>query len=48
MDFLKTMSIAASGLRAQAGRIPPEHDKAIAEVIGYVMKLRRSAYATAS
>ena len=28
--------------------IPPEHYKAVAEVIGYVMKLRRSAHATAS
>lgn len=27
--------------------IPPEHYKAVAEVIGYVMKLRRSVYASA-
>ena len=80
MDFLKTMAIAASGLRAQAGggdavalkirevaaehsipvvenpplaralhatvevdqAIPIEHYKAVADVIGYVMKLRRA------
>jgi flagellar biosynthesis protein FlhB len=23
--------------------IPPEHDRAVAEIIGYVMKLRREA-----
>jgi flagellar biosynthetic protein FlhB len=78
VDFLKTMAIAASGLRAQGvdavalkirevaaehsipvvenpplaralhatvevdQAIPIEHYKAVAEVIGYVMRLRRA------